>query len=122
MPWIVIGRGPDYAWSATTSHSDIVDQYVETLCDGDDTHYLYKGACTAMGSFDAGVVKGPPDRVLSFRTTVHGPVLGYATVGGQKVAISTKRSTRGREILSALAFDDLDKARVHSAQGLRRAR
>ena len=69
-----------------------------------------------MGSFDAGVVKGPPDRVLSFRTTVHGPVLGYATVQGQKVAISTKRSTRGREILSALAFDDLDKGRVHSAK------
>jgi acyl-homoserine lactone acylase PvdQ len=116
VPWIVIGRGPDYAWSATTSHSDIVDQYVETLCNGDDTHYLYKGKCTAMGSFDAGVVKGPPDRVVSFRTTVHGPVLGYATVAGKKVAISTKRATRGREILSALAFDDLDKARVHSAK------
>src|SRR6185503_9922219 len=97
----------------TTSHSDIVDQYVETLCGGDTTHYLYKGKCTAMGSFDAGVVKGPPDRVLSFRTTVHGPVLGYATVHGQKVAIATKLSTLVREILSALAFDDLDKARVH---------
>ena len=116
VPWIVIGRGPDYAWSATTSHSDLVDQYVETLCNGDDTHYLYKGKCVAMGDFDAGVVKGPPDRVLSFRTTVHGPVLGYATVGGKKVAISTKRSTRGREIVSALAFDDLDKARLHSPQ------
>jgi len=32
------------------------------------------------------------------------------------VAISTKRSTRGREILSALAFADLDKGRVHSAK------
>ena len=116
VPWIVIGRGPDYAWSATTSHSDIVDQYVETLCNGDDTHYLYKGKCTAMDTFDAGVVKGPPDHVISFRTTVHGPVLGYATVQGKKVAISTKRSTRGREILSALAFDDLDKGRVHSAK------
>src|SRR4051812_21421242 len=113
VPWIVIGRAPDYAWSATTSHSDLVDQYVETLCGGDDTHYLFRGACTPMGSFDAGVVKGPPDRVLSFRTTVHGPVLGYATVQGKKVAISTKRSTRGREILSALAFDGLDKGRVH---------
>jgi len=116
VPWIVIGRGPDYAWSATTSHSDIVDQYVETLCNGDDTHYVYRGQCLPMGSFDAGVVKGPPDRVLSFRTTVHGPVLGYATVQGKKVAISTKRSTRGREIVSALALDDLDKGRVHSAK------
>ncbi|HSB38389.1 MAG TPA: penicillin acylase family protein, partial [Gaiellaceae bacterium] len=116
VPWIVIGRGPDYAWSATTSHSDIVDQYVETLCSGDDTHYVYRGQCLPMGSFDAGVVKGPPDRVLSFRTTVHGPVVGYATVQGKKVAISTKRSTRGREIVSGLALDDLDKGRVHSAK------
>jgi acyl-homoserine lactone acylase PvdQ len=116
VPWIVIGRGPDYAWSATTSHSDLVDQYVETLCNGDDTHYLYKGKCVAMDDFDAGVVKGPPDRVLSFRTTVHGPVLGYATVGGKRVAISSKRSTHGRELVSALAFDDLDKAHVHSPQ------
>jgi acyl-homoserine lactone acylase PvdQ len=76
LPWIVIGRGPDYAWSATTSHSDIVDQYVETLCNGDDTHYMYQGQCRAMGLFDAGIVKGTPDTVLSFRTTVHGPVDG----------------------------------------------
>ncbi len=116
VPWILIGRGPDYAWSATTSNSDIVDQYVETLCGGNDTHYLYKGVCRAMGTFDAGVVEGPPDTELSFHTTVHGPVLGYATVGGHKVAISVKRSTHGRELLSGRAFEDLSKGRVHSAK------
>jgi acyl-homoserine lactone acylase PvdQ len=48
---------------------------------------------------------------------VHGPVLGYATSGeGQHVAISTKRSTRGRELLSALAFQDLNTNRVHDAK------
>ena len=60
VPWVVIGRGPDYAWSATTSHSDIIDQYVETLCGGDQTHYLYKGQCRAMDLFDAGTSRGPP--------------------------------------------------------------
>jgi acyl-homoserine lactone acylase PvdQ len=115
LPWIVIGRGPDYAWSATTSHSDIVDQYVETLCNGDDTHYMYQGQCQPMGLFDAGIVKGTPDTVLSFRTTVHGPVVGYANVNGRRVAISKKRSTHGRELVSARAFADLDRGRVHSA-------
>ncbi len=33
-----------------------------------------------------------------YRETVHGPVDGYATVQGVKVAISRKRSTRGREL------------------------
>ena len=116
VPWIVIGRGPDYAWSATTSNSDIVDQYAEILCGGDDSHYIYKGECREMGTFDAGVVKGSPDYQMIFRTTVHGPVLGYAQSGAQKVAISVKRSTRGRELISARAFEDLNKARVHSAK------
>ena len=28
--YVVIGRGKDYAWSAMSSHSDIVDEFVET--------------------------------------------------------------------------------------------
>ena len=54
IPLVVIGRGRDFAWSATSSGADIVDQYVETLCGGDRLHYLYKGDCRAMGTFDAG--------------------------------------------------------------------
>jgi acyl-homoserine lactone acylase PvdQ len=37
-------------------------------------------------------------------------------VGGQKVAITQKRSTRGREALSLLAFNDLNSNRVDSAK------
>ncbi|MDP9304060.1 MAG: penicillin acylase family protein [Actinomycetota bacterium] len=118
--YVLLGRGKDFAWSATSANSDIVDQYVETLCGGDDAHYLYMGECRAMTTFDAGVLKGTasePDREIAFRETVHGPVLGYATsTDGQRVAISTKRSTRGRELLSALAFQDLNTNRVHDAR------
>ena len=80
--YVLLGRGKDFAWSATSANSDIVDQYAETLCGGDDAHYLYKGECRAMTTFDAGVLKGTasePDREIVFRETVHGPVLGYAT-------------------------------------------
>jgi acyl-homoserine lactone acylase PvdQ len=120
---VLIGRGKDYAWSATSANSDIVDQVVEVLC-GDDLHYRYKGACRAMATFDAGVLKGAngrPDEPVVFRTTVHGPVDGYATVGGQRVAIARERSTRGREALSALFFADLNLNRVSSAQTFQRA-
>src|SRR5204863_4274168 len=75
--YVLLGRGKDFAWSATSANSDIVDQYAETLC-GDDTHYLYQGECRAMTTFDAGLLKGngtEPDRELVFRETVHGPVL-----------------------------------------------
>jgi acyl-homoserine lactone acylase PvdQ len=111
-PYVLLGRGQDFAWSATSSGSDVVDQYVEELC-GDDTHYVYKGDCLEMTVFDAGTLTNPPQTVR-FRETVHGPVIGYATVNGERVAISSKRSTRGREALSAFGFKDLNENDVDS--------
>ena len=116
---VLLGRGPDYAWSATSAGSDIVDQYAETLCGDSDTKYLYKGDCRDMTTFDAGTIRGAPgtpDQPLTYRETIHGPVIGYATVGGVKVAISTLRSTRGRELLASRFFFDLSTAAVHSAK------
>jgi acyl-homoserine lactone acylase PvdQ len=121
--YVLLGRGKDFAWSATSANSDIVDHFVETLC-GDDTHYLYKGECRAMTTFDAGVLKGngtEPDRKLDFRETVHGPVIGYARVNGRRVAIASDRSTRGRELLSALAFQDLNTNTVHDVPSFYRS-
>ena len=47
--YLQIGRGPDYAWSATSASSDVTDQFAETLCGGDDLHYMFKGSCTRDG-------------------------------------------------------------------------
>ncbi len=117
--YILLGRGKDYAWSATSSGSDIVDQFVETLCGGDDLHYVYKGSCRAMDTLDAGTLKGrggAPDRELIVRSTVHGPVVGYGAVKGTRVAISSDRSTRGRELVAAYSFMDLNTNKVHDAK------
>ena len=57
---ILMGRGIDYAWSATSAGSDLVDQYVETLCGGSDTSYLWNGECREMTTFDAGTIVGRP--------------------------------------------------------------
>ncbi len=116
---MLLGRGPDYAWSATSAGGDVVDQYVETLCDGSDAKYLFRGECREMTSFDAGTIRGAPgtpDQELVYRETVHGPVLGYATVQGKRVAISTLRSTRGRELLASSFFLDLSTAAVHTVK------
>ena len=116
---ILLGRGIDYAWSATSAGSDLVDEYVETLCGGSDTMYLYRGECRAMTTFDAGSIvgrPGEPDREVTYPETLHGPVKGYATVDGKRVAISVKRSTRGRELGSLGFFLDLSMNRVRSAR------
>ena len=117
VPLVLVGRGPDFAWSATSSQADNRDLFVETLCD-DDRHYLYRGQCEPMRRFFVGTLQaqGAPDQPVSYYETTHGPVVGYATVGGKRVAISVQRSTRGRELLSTRAFYELNTGRVTSAQ------
>jgi acyl-homoserine lactone acylase PvdQ len=117
VPLVLIGRGPDFAWSATSSKADNLDLFVETLC-GDDQHYLYRGQCEPMRRFVVGTLKAQaqPDQEVSYDETTHGPVIGYAKVAGKRVAISLQRSTRGRELLSTKAFYDLNAGKVDSAK------
>jgi len=118
VPLVLVGRGPDFAWSATSSQADNLDLFVETLCE-DDRHYLYRGQCEPMRRFFVGTLKaqGSPGQPVSYYETAHGPVLGHATVSGKRVAISAQRSTRGRELLSTRAFYELNTGAVTSAQG-----
>jgi acyl-homoserine lactone acylase PvdQ len=128
--YVLLGRGRDYAWSATSSGSDIVDQYLERLCNADgspptraSTGYVYRGRCRQMGTFDAGTLGaggGQPARPVTFRQTVHGPVTGTVTVRGTPYAVTSRRSTRGREVMSALGFADLNANRVRSARDFAR--
>jgi acyl-homoserine lactone acylase PvdQ len=104
---ILIGRGQDHAWSLTSAGSDTNDQFVETLCGGSDFKYMYKGKCRKMGAVNAGAVAGAGGGPVKYRTTVHGPVQGYATSGGKRVAISFKRSSYGKDILWQVMFKRL---------------
>ena len=109
--YMLIGRGEDFATTLTSASGDIIDQYAEKLCNGSDTMYVYKGKCREMGTFDAGTLGGEP---VSFRTTVHGPVVGYATVKGKKVAISSKRSSYGQDVVDILFNRRLSNGYVKS--------
>ncbi|HEX8854505.1 MAG TPA: penicillin acylase family protein [Thermoleophilaceae bacterium] len=116
---ILIGRGADFAWSLTSAGSDVIDQYAETLCGASDHKYMYEGKCRNMHFFNAGVIKGSggaPDQPVTFWTTVHGPVIGYATSKGVRVAISSKRSSYGKDVLWELPFVDASNGRIDSPQ------
>ena len=52
---------------------------------------------------------------------MHGPVIGYATVNGRKVAISYKRSSYGKDVLDLLFFRRLSTGQVHSPQSFFKA-
>jgi acyl-homoserine lactone acylase PvdQ len=125
-PYVFIGRGRDFAWSLTSAGSQNTMQFMEKLCNPDNSpptrtsdHYLYKGECIPMSTMDAGLLgagPGEPEHEVFFKETVHGPVSGTATVGGQPYAIATERSTRGREPAGELAFSNLDSNVVHSPE------
>jgi acyl-homoserine lactone acylase PvdQ len=111
--YMLIGRGADFSTTLTSASGDVVDEYAETLCDGSDTKYLFRGKCLSMPTFDAGTLNG---KEVAFRTTVHGPVVGYARVHGHSVAIASKRSSSGKDVLDLLYNRRLSDGQVHSPQ------
>ena len=120
--YVFIGRREDFAFTLTSAGADIVDHYVETLC-GSDTKYVYKGQCRDMERFDAGKLRGTDGetRPVVFNRTVHGPVIGYATVDGRRVAISRKRSSYGRDVEDQLLYRDITKGKIDGPRDLFRA-
>lgn len=113
--YVELGRGQDYAWSATTSGQDIIDTYAVELCQ-DDYHYLYHGTCTAMEKIEQKNSWAPTtadDTAAGSYTmrvwkTKYGPVEHRATVGGKKVAYTTLRSSYMHEADSIIGFQMLN--------------
>jgi acyl-homoserine lactone acylase PvdQ len=102
--YVLIGRTRDYAWSLTSAGLDVRDVFVEQLCEPDGAPpsrasgaYRFDGECTPFELFEAGTLGGVPIR---YPVSVHGPVIGTATVDGQPVALTRQRSTFGRDSLN----------------------
>jgi Penicillin amidase len=106
--YVLIGRTPDYAWSLTAAGHDVRDVYAEVLCEPDGStptretdRYEFEGECVPFELFDAGTLDGVPVR---YPVSVHGPVIGTATTDGVPIALTSKRSTFGREGLNLAAL------------------
>jgi acyl-homoserine lactone acylase PvdQ len=121
-PYVLIGRTQDYAWSLTTAQNDNRDAFLEQLCG--ERRYRYRGRCVSMRRFDAGELAGAggaPSQRLVFDMTVHGPVIGRATVGGRAYAVTRARSTYGRDALSLAALRDMTLGRGRTVDGFYRS-
>ncbi|MFE7892575.1 penicillin acylase family protein [Streptomyces sp. NPDC057412] len=113
--YVELGRGQDYAWSATTSGQDIIDTYAVELCQ-DDHHYLYRGTCTAMdkveqkNAWKPTTADGTAAGSYTMRVwrTKYGPVTHRATVGGKKVAYTSLRSSYLHEVDAIIGFQMLN--------------
>jgi len=117
--YMLIGRAPGYAWTLTSAGADIVDTYAEKLCGGSKHKYEYKGRCRQMDRVDGGTIsKGGKTTKVVFWRTVHGPVQGYARTekGDRLIALTQRRSSRGRETTDLLFNQQMTYGRVHSAR------
>jgi acyl-homoserine lactone acylase PvdQ len=121
--YMLIGRGPDFATTLTSAGADDIDEFAETLCGHSKTKYMYKGRCTAMHLFNAGTVTESDKKSfqVKFWTTVNGPVIGYATTGSKRVAITSKRASYGKDVLDLLFNRRLSDGQVHSPKSFIKA-
>jgi acyl-homoserine lactone acylase PvdQ len=137
--YVLLGRGQDYAWSATSAGQDIIDTFAEKLCEPDGSeptidsmHYLYEGQCRPIEVLNRNETITPNladdnggNGVQSFhleaQRTVHGIISKRGTVDGQPVAFAKLRSTYFHEADSARAFSALNEpSRVRSATDFQR--
>jgi len=117
--YVLLGRGRDYAWSATSAGQDIIDTFAVELCEpggGTPTkssmHYLFRGACEPIEVLEqrnswtpSPADDSPPgSETLRAERTKLGLVIGRATVKGRPVAYTSLRSTYFHEADSALGF------------------
>jgi acyl-homoserine lactone acylase PvdQ len=132
--YVLLGRGQDYAWSATSAGQDIIDTFAEKLCepDGPDPgtepdpgtissmNYLYKGECRPIEVLnrDQTIVPSAADDNggngiqtfhLQAQRTVHGIISKRGTVNGDPVAFAKLRSTYFHEADSARAFSQMNQ-------------
>ena len=124
---VELGRGRDYAWSATSASNDIVDQRIEVLCttpredtDPKARYYISNGVCTKMDYHQdnepvvnkAGGMSTclagctiKHDIYRTHHTGADAVVLGFTKEpDGTPVAISSQRSTYNHELDSAVGF------------------
>jgi acyl-homoserine lactone acylase PvdQ len=117
--YVELGHGRDYAWSATTADSDVIDTFAEVLC-RDAFHYRWRGRCLPMkrltrtNSWHPNALDQTPpgSESLTAYRTVHGIVYARGRVHGKRVAFARARSTYMHEADSALGFSQLNDPRA----------
>jgi hypothetical protein len=135
--FVQLGRGVDYAWSATSAGSDNIDTVAERLCNTNgskptvrSTGYRVGKKCVPMQSDVHSETTTPnftapgPATTYHFQVlrTRHGIVQERTTVDGTPVALVLQRSTYGHEIDSVLGFGEFnDPGFVHDAKSFQKA-
>jgi acyl-homoserine lactone acylase PvdQ len=135
--YVQLGRGRDYAWSATSAGQDNIDTFAVDLCNPDGSpgtldsgHYLFRGSCRPIETLERtnSWTPSPADQTpagsetLRSGRTALGVVQGRGTVRGRPVLYTSLRSTYMHEVDSARGFADFnDPDKMKSPADFQRA-
>jgi penicillin amidase len=89
VPFLVLGRNADIAWTFTTTGADVQDVFVETPTDAG--RYQTPDGPKPFDTREERIrVRGQPDQIMTVRSTRHGPVISDldAAPGGPVLAVS----------------------------------
>jgi acyl-homoserine lactone acylase PvdQ len=125
--YVQLGRGRDYAWSATSAGQDNIDTFALDLCEPggakptiDSMHYRFRGQCLPIEVLERtnqwaptpGDPTPPGQQTLRAERTKMGLIAGRGTVRGKPVAFAKLRSTYFHEVDSAAGFMDFNTPEV----------
>ena len=135
--YVTLGRGRDYAWSATSSSQDIIDTFAVDLCEPSGArptkrsmHYRFRGACLPMevlerrNSWSPSAGDSTPAGTQTLRAlrTKMGLVIARGTVKGVPVAYTKLRSTYMHELDAGIGVSRFNNPNViKSAADFQRA-
>ncbi|MEV4614529.1 penicillin acylase family protein [Kitasatospora sp. NPDC049258] len=135
--YVQLGRGQDYAWSATSAGQDITDSYAVPLCTTDGSpvttaanSYLWHGQCLPLERLERKNAWAPTTAdstavgsyTLVMYRSRYGLVQARGTVGGKPVAFTELRSTYRHEADSIIGFQMLnDPGAVHDTASFQQA-
>ena len=127
--YVQLGRGRDYAWSATSAGQDNIDTYAVPTCQ-DDMHYVFRGRCEPVEVLErvnswqpSPATARPPARRRCERCAPSSASSRDARTSAAARSLLTRlRSTYFHEIDSAVGFMRFnDPAQIRSARDFQRA-
>jgi acyl-homoserine lactone acylase PvdQ len=112
--YVLLGRGQDYAWSATSAGQDIIDTYAVHPATINDGGYWFNDTCTPFEEVTRTESWSPTpndptpagSQTMTVLRTKLGVVTDRATVSGDPVAYVQLRSTYFHDLDSAAGFAD----------------
>jgi hypothetical protein len=131
--YVQLGRGRNYAWSATSAGQDITDTFALELCDppgGATDGYRYRGSCLEFEVLERqnqwlpspADQSAPGSETLRTRRTKLGLEVARGEIDGVPHVYVLLRSTYFHEADSALGFVDFnDPAKMATPEGFRQA-